>query len=174
VQNAPSSNVSPTDGPDCWGGDQMAAVLLAYAFNHISSPGLRKLQSEMWIETGKDSLKLLRFQNDLQFHRAGKGGTCGHTEPYTRRRVDRRSATHSQGPGHRLEAGKRAWLGKPHSGTAAVSFASWWCAVLGRCKRWFALAQERPRRQSRGNRFACRSKHAQALKHGLFHGAGGK
>jgi hypothetical protein len=65
VPNAASSQRSPTNGLLLGLVITLAAVL-AYAFYiTVQLAGLRKLQSEMVDRNRKDSLQLLRVQNDL-------------------------------------------------------------------------------------------------------------
>jgi signal transduction histidine kinase len=65
VQNAPSSQRSPTNGLLLGLVITLAAVLAYASYITIQLTGLRKLQSEMVDRNRKDSLQLLRVQNDL-------------------------------------------------------------------------------------------------------------
>ena len=82
MQNATSSQRSPTNGLLLGLVITLAAVL-AYAFYiTIQLAGLRKLQSEMVDRNRKDSLQLLRVQNDLNSVALAMRDMLDTTEPY--------------------------------------------------------------------------------------------
>jgi signal transduction histidine kinase len=82
VQNAASSQRSPTNGLLLGLVITLAAVL-AYAFYiTFQLAGLRKLQSEMVDRNRKDSLQLLRVQNDLNSIALAMRDMLDTTEPY--------------------------------------------------------------------------------------------
>jgi len=65
VQNAASSDGSPTNGLLLGLVITLAAVLAYASYTAVQLAGLRRLQSEMVDRNRKDSLQLLRVQNDL-------------------------------------------------------------------------------------------------------------
>jgi len=65
VQNAASSDRSPTNGLLLGLVITLAAVLAYSSYTTVQLAGLRRLQSEMVDRNRKDSLQLLRVQNDL-------------------------------------------------------------------------------------------------------------
>jgi signal transduction histidine kinase len=82
VQNAVSSQRSPTNGLLLGLVITLAAVL-AYAFYiTVQLTGLRRLQSEMVDRNRKDSLQLLRVQNDLNSIALAMRDMLDTTEPY--------------------------------------------------------------------------------------------
>jgi signal transduction histidine kinase len=82
VQNAASSQRSPTTGLLLGLVITLAAVL-AYAFYiTVQLAGLRKLQSEMVDRNRRDSLQLLRIQNDLNSTALAMRDMLDATEPY--------------------------------------------------------------------------------------------
>ena len=82
MQNGASSQRSPTNGL-LLGLVITLAVVLAYAsYITIQLAGLRKLQSEMVDRNRKDSLQLLRVQNDLNSIALGMRDMLDTTEPY--------------------------------------------------------------------------------------------
>jgi signal transduction histidine kinase len=82
VPNAASSQRSPTNGLLLGLVITLAAVL-AYAFYiTVQLAGLRKLQSEMVDRNRKDSLQLLRVQNDLNSIALAMRDMLDTTEPY--------------------------------------------------------------------------------------------
>lgn len=82
MQNAASSQRSPTNGLLLGLVITLAAVL-AYAFYiTVQLTGLRKLQSEMVDRNRKDSLQLLRVQNDLNSIALAMRDMLDTTEPY--------------------------------------------------------------------------------------------
>jgi signal transduction histidine kinase len=82
VQNAASPQRSPTNGLLLGLVITLAAVL-AYAFYiTVQLAGLRKLQSEMVDRNRKDSLQLLRVQNDLNSIALAMRDMLDTTEPY--------------------------------------------------------------------------------------------
>jgi len=82
VQNAASSQRSPTNGL-LLGLVITLAVVLAYAsYITVQLAGLRKLQSEMVDRNRRDSLQLLRVQNDLNSIALAMRDMLDTTEPY--------------------------------------------------------------------------------------------
>ena len=82
VQNAPSAHRSPTNRLHHGLAITLAAVV-AYAFYiRVQLSGLRKLQSEMVDRNRKDSLQLLRIQNDLNSIALAMRDMLDTTEPY--------------------------------------------------------------------------------------------
>ena len=82
MQNATSPQRSPTNGLLLGLVITLAAVL-AYAFYiTVQLAGLRKLQSEMVDRNRKDSLQLLRVQNDLNSVALAMRDMLDTTEPY--------------------------------------------------------------------------------------------
>jgi signal transduction histidine kinase len=82
VQNAASSQRSPTNGLLLGLVITLAAVLAYASYITIQLAGLRKLQSEMVDRNRKDSLQLLRVQNDLNSIALGMRDMLDTTEPY--------------------------------------------------------------------------------------------
>jgi len=82
VQNAPSSQRSPTNGLLLGLVITLAAVLAYASYITIQLTGLRKLQSEMVDRNRKDSLQLLRVQNDLNSIALAMRDMLDTTEPY--------------------------------------------------------------------------------------------
>ena len=82
MQNAASSQRSPTNGL-LLGLVITLAVVLAYAsYITVQLAGLRKLQSEMVDRNRRDSLQLLRVQNDLNSIALAMRDMLDTTEPY--------------------------------------------------------------------------------------------
>jgi len=82
VQNAASSQRSPTNGLLLGLVITLAAVLAYASYITIQLTGLRKLQSEMVDRNRKDSLQLLRVQNDLNSIALAMRDMLDTTEPY--------------------------------------------------------------------------------------------
>jgi signal transduction histidine kinase len=82
VQNAASSQRSPTNGLLLGLVITLAAVLAYASYITIQLAGLRKLQSEMVDRNRKDSLQLLRVQNDLNSIALAMRDMLDTTEPY--------------------------------------------------------------------------------------------
>ena len=82
MQNAPSSQRSPTNGLLLGLVITLAAVLAYASYITIQLTGLRKLQSEMVDRNRKDSLQLLRVQNDLNSIALAMRDMLDTTEPY--------------------------------------------------------------------------------------------
>ena len=82
VQNASSSQRSPTNGLLLGLVITLAAVLAYASYITIQLTGLRKLQSEMVDRNRKDSLQLLRVQNDLNSIALAMRDMLDTTEPY--------------------------------------------------------------------------------------------
>jgi len=82
VQNAASSQRSPTNGLLLGLVITLAAVLAYASYITIQLSGLRKLQSEMVDRNRKDSLQLLRVQNDLNSIALAMRDMLDTTEPY--------------------------------------------------------------------------------------------
>jgi signal transduction histidine kinase len=82
VQKAPSSQRSPTNGLLLGLVITLAAVLAYASYITIQLTGLRKLQSEMVDRNRKDSLQLLRVQNDLNSIALAMRDMLDTTEPY--------------------------------------------------------------------------------------------
>jgi signal transduction histidine kinase len=82
VQNVPSSQRSPTNGLLLGLVITLAAVLAYASYITIQLTGLRKLQSEMVDRNRKDSLQLLRVQNDLNSIGLAMRDMLDTTEPY--------------------------------------------------------------------------------------------
>ncbi len=82
MQNATSSQRSPTNGLLLGLVITLGAVLAYASYITIQLAGLRKLQSEMVDRNRKDSLQLLRVQNDLNSIALGMRDMLDTTEPY--------------------------------------------------------------------------------------------
>ncbi len=82
MQNAASSQRSPTNGLLLGLVITLAAVLAYASYITIQLTGLRKLQSEMVDRNRKDSLQLLRVQNDLNSIALAMRDMLDTTEPY--------------------------------------------------------------------------------------------
>jgi signal transduction histidine kinase len=82
VQNAVSSQRSPTTGLLLGLVITLAAVLAYASYITVQLAGLRKLQSEMVDRNRKDSLQLLRIQNDLNSIALAMRDMLDTTEPY--------------------------------------------------------------------------------------------
>ena len=82
MQNAASSQRSPTNGLLLGLVITLAAVLAYASYTTIQLSGLRKLQSEMVDRNRKDSLQLLRVQNDLNSIALAMRDMLDTTEPY--------------------------------------------------------------------------------------------
>jgi signal transduction histidine kinase len=82
VQNAASSQRSPTNGLLLGLVITLAAVLAYASYITVQLAGLRKLQSEMVDRNRKDSLQLLRVQNDLNSIALAMRDMLDATEPY--------------------------------------------------------------------------------------------
>jgi len=82
VQNATLSQRSPTNGLLLGLVITLAAVLAYASYITVQLGGLRKLQSEMVDRNRKDSLQLLRVQNDLNSIALGMRDMLDTTEPY--------------------------------------------------------------------------------------------
>jgi signal transduction histidine kinase len=82
VQNAASSRRSPTNGLLLGLVITLAAVLAYASYITVQLTGLRKLQSEMVDRNRKDSLQLLRVQNDLNSIALAMRDMLDTTEPY--------------------------------------------------------------------------------------------
>jgi signal transduction histidine kinase len=82
VQNAASSQRSPTNGLLLGLVITLAAVLAYASYITVQLTGLRKLQSEMVDRNRKDSLQLLRVQNDLNSIALAMRDMLDTTEPY--------------------------------------------------------------------------------------------
>jgi signal transduction histidine kinase len=82
VPNAVSSQRSPTNGLLLGLVITLAAVLAYASYITVQLSGLRKLQSEMVDRNRKDSLQLLRVQNDLNSIALAMRDMLDTTEPY--------------------------------------------------------------------------------------------
>ncbi len=82
MQNATSSQRSPTNGLLLGLVITLGAVLAYASYIAVQLGGLRKLQSEMVDRNRKDSLQLLRVQNDLNSIALGMRDMLDTTEPY--------------------------------------------------------------------------------------------
>jgi len=82
VQNAASSQRSPTNGLLLGLVITLAAVVAYASYITVQLAGLRKLQSEMVDRNRKDSLQLLRVQNDLNSIALAMRDMLDTTEPY--------------------------------------------------------------------------------------------
>jgi signal transduction histidine kinase len=82
VQNATSSQRSPTNGLLLGLVITLAAVLAYASYITVQLAGLRRLQSEMVDRNRKDSLQLLRVQNDLNSIGLAMRDMLDTTEPY--------------------------------------------------------------------------------------------
>jgi signal transduction histidine kinase len=82
VQNTASSQRSPTNGLLAGLVITLAAVLAYASYITVQLAGLRKLQSEMVDRNRKDSLQLLRVQNDLNSIGLAMRDMLDTTEPY--------------------------------------------------------------------------------------------
>jgi len=82
VKNAASSERSPTNGLLLGLVITLAAVLAYASYITVQLAGLRKLQSEMVDRNRKDSLQLLRVQNDLNSLALAMRDMLDTTEPY--------------------------------------------------------------------------------------------
>jgi signal transduction histidine kinase len=83
VQNGASSQRSPTTGLLLGLVITLAAVLAYASYITVQLAGLRKLQSEMVDRNRKDSLQLLRIQNDLNSIALAMRDMLDTTEPYS-------------------------------------------------------------------------------------------
>ncbi len=82
MQNVASSQRSPTNGLLLGLVITLAAVLAYASYITVQLAGLRKLQSEMVDRNRKDSLQLLRVQNDLNSIALAMRDMLDTTEPY--------------------------------------------------------------------------------------------
>jgi signal transduction histidine kinase len=82
VQNAASSQRSPTNGLLLGLVITLVAVLAYASYITVQLTGLRRLQSEMVDRNRKDSLQLLRVQNDLNSIALAMRDMLDTTEPY--------------------------------------------------------------------------------------------
>ncbi len=82
MQNAASSQRSPTTGLLLGLVITLAAVLAYASYITVQLAGLRKLQSEMVDRNRRDSLQLLRIQNDLNSTALAMRDMLDATEPY--------------------------------------------------------------------------------------------
>ena len=82
MQNAASSQRSPTNGLLLGLVITLAAVVAYASYITVQLAGLRKLQSEMVDRNRKDSLQLLRVQNDLNSIALAMRDMLDTTEPY--------------------------------------------------------------------------------------------
>jgi signal transduction histidine kinase len=82
VQNAASAQRSPTTGLLLGLVITLAAVVAYASYITVQLAGLRKLQSEMVERNRKDSLQLLRIQNDLNSIALAMRDMLDATEPY--------------------------------------------------------------------------------------------
>ena len=82
MQNTASSQRSPTNGLLAGLVITLAAVLAYASYITVQLAGLRKLQSEMVDRNRKDSLQLLRVQNDLNSIGLAMRDMLDTTEPY--------------------------------------------------------------------------------------------
>ena len=82
MQNAASSRRSPTSGLLLGLVITLAAVVAYASYITVQLAGLRKLQSEMVDRNRKDSLQLLRVQNDLNSLALAMRDMLDTTEPY--------------------------------------------------------------------------------------------
>jgi signal transduction histidine kinase len=82
VQNAASAQRSPTTGLLLGLVITLAAVVAYASYITVQLAGLRKLQSEMVDRNRKDSLQLLRIQNDLNSIALAMRDMLDTTEPY--------------------------------------------------------------------------------------------
>ena len=82
MQNAASSRHSPTSGLLLGLVITLAAVVAYASYITVQLAGLRKLQSEMVDRNRKDSLQLLRVQNDLNSLALAMRDMLDTTEPY--------------------------------------------------------------------------------------------
>jgi signal transduction histidine kinase len=82
VQSAASSQSSPTNGLLLGLVITLAAVLAYASYITVQLTGLRRLQSEMVDRNRKDSLQLLRVQNDLNSIALAMRDMLDTTEPY--------------------------------------------------------------------------------------------
>ncbi len=82
MQNAASSQRSPTTGLLLGLVITLAAVLAYASYITVQLAGLRKLQSEMVDRNRRDSLQLLRIQNDLNSTALAMRDMLDTTEPY--------------------------------------------------------------------------------------------
>ena len=82
MQNAASSQRSPTNGLLLGLVITLAAVLAYASYITVQLAGLRRLQSEMVDRNRKDSLQLLRVQNDLNSIALAMRDMLDTTEPY--------------------------------------------------------------------------------------------
>ncbi|HXN21795.1 MAG TPA: ATP-binding protein [Candidatus Dormibacteraeota bacterium] len=82
MQNAPPSQRSPTNGLLLGLVITLAAVLAYASYITVQLTGLRRLQSEMVDRNRRDSLQLLRIQNDLNSIALAMRDMLDTTEPY--------------------------------------------------------------------------------------------
>jgi signal transduction histidine kinase len=140
VQNAPYSQRSPTNGLLLGLVITLAAVLAYASYITVQLAGLRKLQSEMVDRNRKDSLQLLRVQNDLNSIALAMRDMLDTTEPYplTAWTAQFERIHQDLDAGLRLEANLAGAKRTPEQQLfLSQSVAQFWDAV----NRMFALAQ---------------------------------
>ena len=140
MQNAPYSQRSPTNGLLLGLVITLAAVLAYASYITVQLAGLRKLQSEMVDRNRKDSLQLLRVQNDLNSIALAMRDMLDTTEPYplTAWTAQFERIHQDLDAGLRLEANLAGAKRTPEQQLfLSQSVAQFWDAV----NRMFALAQ---------------------------------
>jgi signal transduction histidine kinase len=140
VQNAPYSQRSPTNGLLLGLVITLAAVLAYASYITVQLAGLRKLQSEMVDRNRKDSLQLLRVQNDLNSIALAMRDMLDTTEPYplTAWTAQFERIHQDLDAGLRLEANLAGAKRTPQQQLfLSQAVAQFWDAV----SRMFALAQ---------------------------------
>jgi signal transduction histidine kinase len=148
VPNAASSQHSPTNGLLLGLVITLAAVVAYASYITVQLAGLRKLQSEMVDRNRKDSLQLLRVQNDLNSIALAMRDMLDTTEPYPLiawtaqfERIHQDLDT-----GLKLEEGLAGASRTPEQRQyLSQSVAQFWDAV----SRMFALAQDGKDREAR-------------------------
>jgi signal transduction histidine kinase len=149
VQNAASSQRSPTTGLLLGLVITLAAVLAYASYITVQLAGLRKLQSEMVDRNRRDSLQLLRIQNDLNSTALAMRDMLDTTEPYPlsawTAQFDR--IHQDLDAGLKLEENLAVVNRTPEQRQYLTqSVAQFWDAV----NRMFALAQNGKEAQARG------------------------
>jgi signal transduction histidine kinase len=149
VQNGASSQRSPTTGLLLGLVITLAAVLAYASYITVQLAGLRKLQSEMVDRNRRDSLQLLRIQNDLNSIALAMRDMLDATEPYPltawTAQFDR--IHQDLDAGLKLEEGLAVVNRTPEQRQYLTqSVAQFWDAV----NRMFALAQNGKEAEARG------------------------
>jgi signal transduction histidine kinase len=148
VPKASSTQASPTTGLLLGLVLTLAAVLVYSFYTRSQLAGLRKLQSEMVDRNRKDSLQLLRIQNDLNAVALAMRDMLDTTEPYplTAWAAQFERMQQDLGAGLKLEEGLAGSNRTPDQRKYLTqSVAQFWDAV----NRMFALAQSGKEQEAR-------------------------